>query len=127
MKKKHVTRRAAVLAVVVAVAAMNAMPSVAAVDSAIQVATASNALKKATASNAEEKATSSNAKKKFSMDDMPKIGSKAFTKWFFANVEEGELWDFVLGLMDDGESEDYEAFIAWVEEHEEEFLEVYQK
>lgn len=127
MKKKHVTRRAAVLAVVVAVAAMNAMPSVAAVDSAIQVATASNALKKATASNAEEKATSSNAKKKFSMDDMPKIGSKAFTKWFFANVEESELWDFVLSLMDDGESEDYEAFIAWVEEHEEEFLEVYQK
>lgn len=127
MKKKHVTRRVAVLAVVVAVAAMNAMPSVAAVDSAIQVATASNALKKATASNAEEKATSSNAKKKFSMDDMPKIGSKAFTKWFFANVEESELWDFVLSLMDDGESEDYEAFIAWVEEHEEEFLEVYQK
>ena len=33
MKKKHVTRRAAVLAVVVAVAAMNAMPSVAAVGS----------------------------------------------------------------------------------------------
>lgn len=72
-------------------------------------------------------ASTSNAEKKeFSMEDMPEIGSDDFTDWFFENVDQPDLWKFVLKLLDSEDAPDYENFMVWVKQNEVSFAKVYE-
>ena len=81
-------------------------------------------------SKTEDKATSSVAvkpEKEFSMKDMPKIGTSAFTKWFFENTDQSELWDFVIELLANEDADDYQAFMKWVEKNEVRFSKAFSE
>ena len=75
-----------------------------------------------------EKSTPSNAVKweeTFDLNEMPEIGSSDFTTWFFENIDQEELWEFVLELMEQEDAEDYEPFMKWVKENESRFAKAY--
>ena len=140
MKKKFVRESLALLliAAMTTSTVFPAMASIASVDAGQVISwkeTRIDGFRKATSSTADrlpekEKQTPSNAISQdeiFDLDEMPEIGTDAFTKWFFANTEHEELWEFVLDLLDRRESEEYEQFMAWVLENEDSFSEAFYK
>ncbi len=49
---------------------------------------------------------------------MPKIGSEAFSEWFFSHADRQELWSWVSALMEGEEVSGYAAFMNWYRLHE---------
>jgi hypothetical protein len=61
-------------------------------------------------------------------DKMPKIGTAAFTKWFFENADSEELWEWVMELMSsEEETDEYTAFMEWYSANEDMIMQVRPK
>ena len=58
----------------------------------------------------------------FDIGTMPEIGNAAFTEWFFGSARYPELWEWVRELLADESSENYTAFLRWIEENKDRFL-----
>ena len=61
-------------------------------------------------------------------EEMPEIGTKEFTDWFFENKTSEDLWSWVEGLLasEDESDPDYEAFMKWYQVNEQRVLRAYR-
>lgn len=70
-------------------------------------------------------ATDSNAKvldlhvKDDIFEDMPEIGTDEFTEWFFRNIENSDLWEWVSQIIASQDTVEYVLYMDWYETHAE--------
>ncbi len=74
----------------------------------------------------QETATWSNADRDI-FASMPDVGTADFTQWFFDNINEEALWEWVFAVMEGEKPETYEDFLSWYEVYEEEITQAYSQ